>query len=238
MTESDWLTSNDPRAMLNFAHGNDANTAEGIGGGGYILSDRKLRLFACACLDLRAQQKSGLFSRVSEEKWQEAEIGDIIQSAAEWAESWAEGPSTDWPSPADKAALLREVFGNPFRPVTRETLFSMASGRGLAGLHGLSTVISVAQTIYSERRFEDMPILADALTEAGCTERVTCHGCNGDGGFQANSTWVPCELCAETVDESTWTQIGTLENPIIAHLRSPGPHCLGCWVLDTILGKE
>ncbi len=34
------------------------------------------------------------------------------------------------------------------------------------------TVPRMAQTIYEERRFEDMPILADALEEAGCTNAV------------------------------------------------------------------
>jgi hypothetical protein len=31
------------------------------------------------------------------------------------------------------------------------------------------TVMSIGQVIYDEHRFEDMPILADALEEAGCS---------------------------------------------------------------------
>ncbi len=26
-------------------------------------------------------------------------------------------------------------------------------------------------------------------------------------------------------------------HPLIAHLRSPGPHWRGCWAIDTLLGK-
>src|SRR6185312_11878408 len=48
MTESEWLTSADPAAMLRLLVGNDANYAEGLGGR-LLLTDRKLRLFACAC---------------------------------------------------------------------------------------------------------------------------------------------------------------------------------------------
>lgn len=32
MTDQEWLTSNDPQAMLGLLVGNDANYAEGLGG--------------------------------------------------------------------------------------------------------------------------------------------------------------------------------------------------------------
>ena len=31
---------------------------------------------------------------------------------------------------------------------------------------------------------------------------------------------------------------GCVPHPLLAHLRSPGPHVRGCWALDTILQKE
>jgi hypothetical protein len=40
----------------------------------------------------------------------------------------------------------------------------------------------MARTIYDERRFEDMPILADALEEAGCEDRLILDHCRGTGG--------------------------------------------------------
>jgi hypothetical protein len=52
--------------------------------------------------------------------------------------------------------LLRDIFGNPFRPVS----FS-AEWR-------TSDVLLLAQGIYTERAFDRMPILADALQDAGC----------------------------------------------------------------------
>jgi hypothetical protein len=39
------------------------------------------------------------------------------------------------------------------------------------------TVRALAQTIYDQSRFEDMPILADALTEAGCNNEEMLHHC-------------------------------------------------------------
>jgi hypothetical protein len=31
---------------------------------------------------------------------------------------------------------------------------------------------------------------------------------------------------------------GYLSHPLLAHLRSPGPHVRGCWAIDLLLGKE
>jgi hypothetical protein len=67
------------------------------------------------------------------------------------------------------ANLVRDIFGNPFQPVTFDP-------RWLS-----STVIDLARTIYDERVFERMPILADALMDAGCdSEEILAH-CHGTG---------------------------------------------------------
>jgi hypothetical protein len=53
--------------------------------------------------------------------------------------------------------LLREIFGNPFRPVTVDPAWRT------------SAVAAHATGVYDERAFDSMPILADALQDAGCT---------------------------------------------------------------------
>src|SRR5262249_62092465 len=87
-----------------------------------------------------------------------------------------------------QAALVRDIFGNPFRPCS-------VQGPDLPSQNRLIRVM--AETSYAEQTFEDLPILADALEEAGC---------------------------------------GSAD--ILDHLRGPGPHVRGCWVLDLLLGKE
>jgi hypothetical protein len=65
--------------------------------------------------------------------------------------------------------ILRDIFGNPFRRVTLDP-------RWLT-----STVIDLARTIYEERVWERMPILADALMDAGCDSEEVINHCRGPG---------------------------------------------------------
>jgi hypothetical protein len=86
---------------------------------------------------------------------------------------------------AFQAVLLHDIFGNPFHSV-------MVKKDWLT-----STVIALAQTSYDERAFDRLPILADALEDAGCDNAG-----------------------------------------ILDHLRGPGPHVRGCWVLDLALNRK
>src|SRR5262245_6962567 len=68
--------------------------------------------------------------------------------------------------------LTRELLGNPFRPVSvRRDWLTWNDG----------TVPKLAQTIYDDRRFDIMPILADALEEAGCGDTDILSHCRGLG---------------------------------------------------------
>ena len=44
-----------------------------------------------------------------------------------------------------------------------------------------STVVSLAQPIYAERAFDRLPILADALEDAGCDNADTLTHCRSEG---------------------------------------------------------
>ena len=43
------------------------------------------------------------------------------------------------------------------------------------------TVLDLAQAIYDDRAFADLPILADALEDAGCTDRAILDHCRQPG---------------------------------------------------------
>ena len=59
------------------------------------------------------------------------------------------------------------------------------------------TIPKLVQAISAHHAFDRLPVLADALEDAGCTDRA-----------------------------------------VLDHLRGPGPHVRGCWVLDLLLGKQ
>jgi hypothetical protein len=74
--------------------------------------------------------------------------------------------------PAEKGAharIIRDIFGNPFRPLVVDPAWL------------IPTVTTLARIIYDDRAFEQMPDLADALEAAGCdNEEVLAH-CRGPG---------------------------------------------------------
>ncbi len=67
------------------------------------------------------------------------------------------------------ARLLRDIFGKPFRPVTPDPRWFT------------STVVDLAKAIYEGRAFDRMPILADALMDAGCDSEEIIEHCRGNG---------------------------------------------------------
>jgi hypothetical protein len=295
MTESEWLTSEDPAAMLRMADGSCVN--------GIRVSDRKLRLFAAAW-----RRQAGF--PVDAGDYEHANpLG--VSSASDWALSLSRLTIV---SAATQAALLRDVVGNPFRPVS----LPVASRGGLCaacarGRHDhcgaqVSTsgircgcqvcwgaarcpwltpqALTLARAAYEERpgracrrcngfgylrddwfpgdegrvtcpdcggarRAEDgaldpfrLALLADALEEAGCGHAETVEGlergidtlnfimsrCTDDEAYRLYQ--------ANLDDHRRRLEVARMPHPLLAHLRSPGPHVRGCWALDLILGKE
>lgn len=185
-------------------------------------SDRKLRLFACACYR-RIWDRLHVYTRNAAEVAEQVADGlateDDLQNAYDSAWTWPRHPASNagWVAsslpmeaafqsarwerlsagcqdPAQghflmteeelaQCNMLRDLIGNPFRPVA------------IASAWLTSNVVDVARTIYEECRYSDFPILADALEDAGCNN-------------------------AE----------------ILNHCRQPGEHVRGCWVLDSLMG--
>jgi hypothetical protein len=68
--------------------------------------------------------------------------------------------------------LLRDIFGNPSRPVSADP----------AWLHrNDGAVLKLARAAYDERAFERLPILADALEDAGCADEALLGHLRGPG---------------------------------------------------------
>jgi hypothetical protein len=230
MTEAEWLACDEPTPMLEFLQ----STA----------SDRKLRLFACACcrrlwpllsdersrgalvvselyadglvspeeLDTACRQAgvaSGALLRGSESTSTAATAAEIaVETEARYvvenatliaadaaAHAIAENVKPDdydaeWRAARnaeviEQSHLLRDLFA-PFVP-------RLVPDR----IWRTDTAVSLACQMYESRDFSAMPILADALQDAGCDSTA-----------------------------------------ILDHCRGPGPHVRGCFVVDLLLGKE
>jgi hypothetical protein len=78
------------------------------------------------------------------------------------------------------ADLFRDIIGNPFRPVALHSDWLAWEG---------GTVGRLAETIYEERRYQDLPVLADALEEAGCDEPEILDHLRGRG-VHARGCWI------------------------------------------------
>lgn len=86
---------------------------------------------------------------------------------------------TFWREGRYQASLLRDLFG-PFRTVVVEESWLRWNDR---------CVVKMAQAIYEERRFEDLPILADALEDAGCDNEEMLTHCR-EPGQHVRGCWV------------------------------------------------
>jgi hypothetical protein len=77
-----------------------------------------------------------------------------------------------------QANILRCLFGNPFRRVAFDPAWRT------------SDVMLLAQGISEERAFARMPILADALQEAGCDNEDILDHCRGATAAHVRGCWV------------------------------------------------
>jgi hypothetical protein len=80
-------------------------------------------------------------------------------------------------SKATQAALLRDILGNPFRKVTFSPSWRT------------DTAVALAKQMYEAREFSAMPILADALQDAGCDNEDVLDHCR-EPGLHVRGCWV------------------------------------------------
>jgi hypothetical protein len=96
-------------------------------------------------------------------------IGGAINSLNKWNSTHPTLIRFSGPSNEARASLFRDIFGNPFRPVAFDPAWRT------------STAVALAQQMYDSRDFSLMPILGDALQDAGCESADMLDHCRGDG---------------------------------------------------------
>jgi hypothetical protein len=192
MTEAEWLACDDPRPMLKWLRGKASDRKRrllAVGCCRRIWKDIRMATrrravevaeqFAdgtAGANDLRAAllraTAGGRFDRASFAAcWSASDKSRFVErvpfeaakhvaSRVAKSRSSARGRKARDEELSAQAALVRDVFGNPFRLVALGPAWPAWDG---------GTVPKLAQAIYDDRAFERLPVLADALEEAGCT---------------------------------------------------------------------
>lgn len=243
VTEQEWLTCDDPKQMLG------SNKAFGWITGDYRPSDRKLRLFACACIALCEQSKLA----AATETYNYGEDGETISEVLSVVWHWCHEQREYDPPAAIKAMLLREIVGNPFRPATlplhrrcwkcgrvsriKDRLANLCAcgiwSDGEPFCPWLSPAVkAIAQSIYDDRDWGVMPVLADALEEAGCQDEVILRHLRGQERKTDRSLLTVAQGWVPRDGHPSGEQMQNCWMPL------RGPHVRGCWALDLILGHE
>jgi hypothetical protein len=79
---------------------------------------------------------------------------------------------------AAQGALVREILGNPFRALSASPTWRT------------DTVLALAQQMYVAEEFSAMPILADALQDAGCALDTVLDHCRDPRHTHVRGCWV------------------------------------------------
>jgi len=206
MTEAGWLTCTDPQRLLDCVRGQ--------------ATERKLRLFACACArrfwallpDPRSRRVVELTERYVDGQATETDLrsaawdaraawaarfagtreADTAEVAADlawrgarasamvvaigWAFNAAGGPGHPFKDPEFQCQVLRDLF-LPFDSAQVEPAWSTP------------TVQALARTVYEDQQVSLLPVLGDALEEAGCTEEHWLNHCR-QADLHARGCWL------------------------------------------------
>lgn len=84
---------------------------------------------------------------------------------------WATPENNDIDESTHQCQLAKEIFPNPYA----EIVFDAAWLKWNDG-----TVSKLAHAIYDDRHFEDLPVLGDALEEAGCSDPLILNHCRSE----------------------------------------------------------
>ena len=93
---------------------------------------------------------------------------------------WNRKPFKDGKKKEEKelCGVVRDVLGNPFRPVKFDKAWRT------------STAVSLAKQMYKSGEFSAMPILADALQDAGCDNDDILTHCRDAKQLHVRGCWV------------------------------------------------
>jgi hypothetical protein len=237
MTEAEWLACAGPTPMLDFLRG--------------TASERKLRLFACACVrrawhlltdtgrqavEAAEVYADGMIGKEPLQAVRRAAYEPIADSIAVAEMTWALGTPLSPPESAADAALgACDDMGND-------------SGRSIAPLHAAeraqaalgwtraesATQAALLRDVLGNPFRRPPPPPAAILAWNDGTVRRLAEGIYGERLMPAGTlNNARLAILADSLLDA-----GCDDEELLAHLRSEGPHVRGCWAVDGVLGKE
>jgi hypothetical protein len=172
-----------------------------------VSSERKARLLGVACcrhvyggtFDQRALTAVEVAEQFADDVSELDALAESHAATAEGRRFWELGPEYRLTAPPPASSLIivtcgalgrfrdertaicdliRDIFGNPFRSVALNPEWRT------------DTAVSLARHFYESRDFSAMPILADALQDAGCNNDDILDHCRDPKGIHVRGCWV------------------------------------------------
>jgi hypothetical protein len=241
MTEQEWLACADPTPMLQFLRTNG--------------TDRNLRLFAVSCCrsiwpllpNEEARRVVAVAERFAEGLATDEELG-TAEGEFTWAE-WTPGLSQD----AYLASLATEAVSQLARE--SDAVFA-ARARGLIPHRPEQAYQAAAGT--SNQVGHITPLSSRQQEWDAQARRIRCIFGNPFHPARLDPAWLTptvTSLATAAYEERAMPsgeldatrlailsdaleEAGCANADILGHLRGPGPHVRGCWVIDLLLGKK
>jgi hypothetical protein len=240
MTPAEWNTCTDPQKMLEFLHGKASN--------------RKLRLFAVAC-------SRRLLPLTSDHR-----VGDALNVAEQFADGLASDEErSNVRKAVQQAAQVRGVVVRPDTPRWQRRIASLAyyATAGEA-MDGASTAPQLALEAFIWRAggykkcdskaikqdewkiqcdilrdifgnpIRPLPAIAPSLMEVHGTTllQLALAGYEERESSSGHLDRARLAVLSDALEEAG------AEPDLVGHLREPGPHYRGCWVVDLLTGRE
>jgi hypothetical protein len=228
MTEEEWLDCTDPALMLEFLRGK--------------VSDRKLRLFACACCrriwrlleDARSREAVEVSERFADGMAGEAEVQVTEEGAEEAAEAIPDGTSDSRLAAGAASCAIRlpakQDAWNQIRLAQHVALGVRLLLHLLPGGDEFLAHCNLLRCLFGNpfrpvtlKPAWQTPTVA-SLAHAAYEERILPSGHLDNARLG---------ILADAFEEA-----GCTDSSILDHLRSPGPHVRGCHVVDLLTGRK
>jgi hypothetical protein len=231
MNEIDWLTGTEPGTMLDYLEGK--------------VSDRKLRLFACACARRywsllrwpRSRTAIEVAERFAESQASAAELeearqgGDLSAANAPHYERFAY-----FAAAATTAEAAIEAARN-----ARENGRLMAVSEAVEAvtpLEDFQEIVREASATEGRAQCDLLREVVGNLYRPTHVKRLWLDWGNGAVSVMARLIYDGCQYEDLPYLADALLDAGCDDENLLRHLRTPGAHVRGCWALDCLLAKE